>query len=313
MTPGIKGLVCRSCWKLVPPSGRHWMSECSEPTIHPGLVQAALDSEGNEFHKELILTPTTVLGKVRDEFIRRTLPYAPEAQGVNSLIVGTAVGERVEEGLVKGGWTRQVEVRGTLLGKKFKGRMDTVLFDPNGGVFAIENKFAGAGEFYYTRSGHVAKVEVSAQVNMGVHLLSQMDERVKIDSDGRPANVEMQAWTGTIARAAFDKKSGQFVDPWIRQRVPPMNLQEIGAVRPGGAGNTVAEAVEWLDAAFTRVKEGEDPVEVLKSIPHSCETMYGGACRPYCGSNRTCLKLRGVALQDKGIVQVAIPWEEWGL
>lgn len=304
----ITGLICGTCQKVVPASGEHWLNECPEPDIHPGMVQAALDSDGSKFHVEMICTPTTVLGKIREECIKRTLPTWPRAQGLNSMGCGSAVGEWIEPPMLRGGWLRQVSGRGELFGVPFKTRADLVLPDRKAGVLhVIQNKFGGAGEFWYTNTGHLAKIEVSAQVNMEFEILTQMEEFKGL---GRG---ELLAWTGTIAKAAFDKKSGQFTQTWVKQRVKPMTLDEIGEVKPAGSRTSVRENVAIFTQFAAEIAAGVPAVEALKKVPMSCEAMYGGACKVYCGSNLTCLRLAGIRPASRGIVEVEVPFAEAGI
>ena len=314
----IAGLVCRSCWRLVAANGEHWFSECDDPTVHPGIIEAALDDES---HLDLTLTPSTVLGAVRFEFIRRTMKYWPEAQGFNSMQVGAAVGERIEKALLKRGFERQVAAEGTLFGEHFRsGGSDLVLFsaDRKQMHMIVSNKFGNEGTLYYARGrGVVAGNEDAAQVNMEAMLHAQMGREGAMDA-------EMTVWRGTVASAVVttgNKKKnevvGNFRDEWVRQRAPRMTEEEIGALRPFGAGASVVQNVAWLAEGFKRVRGGEDARTILKTLgvieggALACETRFNdAACRAYCGGARTCLFHAGRSLRDKRIVEVRIPLYE---
>ena len=162
--------------------------------------------------------------------------------------------------------------------------------------------FGNAESFYYARGrGELASVEDAARLNMEAALRGITD-------------ADMHVWRGTIVPALVTQANKRSHEPgrsfrqeWIRQRAPQMTLDEIGQVRPYGAGNTVLEAVTWLSAAFARVKDGDEPEEVLKMLPTTCESSFAGqACLAYCGGARTCLSLAGRSLREKGIVEVRL-------
>lgn len=308
----IAGLICRSCLRVVEPNGLHWLNECEQPNVNPGIVQSGVDSES---HLELVLTPTTVLGKVRDQFLQRTFDYYPEAQGFNTREIGTAVAERMEKAIVKasnGRWQRQVTFKGELWGEKFEGTCD-LLFEAGEEddcpTHITDNKMKGEGAFGWARSrGFLASDEDSAQLSMLAELAAQNGVR-----GAREAVLNVWYNCNSAAQKYIYRNNKRITideaeDPGMRARARMMSLDEIAEMRPGGSKSTVLENVRLLAAAFGRVRAGEDPRAVQEDIGMLCDSSFGGkACKWYCDTNRVCFGLRGRALSERNIIGVRLP------
>jgi len=296
----ISGLVCKQCGKVVGASGLHWVWECPSPAIHPGLVQAALNAES---HLGWELTPTTVLGSIRAEIIKRLLPYKPDARGFNSAMWGAAVGRMVEEGMVTGGWLRQVALEGEFWGHPFLGHADLVLADPGSGLWLIDNKAKGEWSFFLQKGrGELASAEDSAQLSMYARMRPKEEALRDVWEAARQKAVHLIAWYGSMLAA---ERKGEELDPWIKARAPLMTMEEIGGLHSGGAANTVREAVDIFVEARRRKEAGDSPETILAAVPMHCQSRFNGkVCRLYCGANRVCLGLAGISLASKGIVAI---------
>lgn len=300
----IAGLICRSCLRVVEASGKHWMSECEQPNINPGIVEAALQAES---HLELTLTPTTVLGGVREEFLKRVFDYHPEAQGLNAPVIGTSVGKTVEEALERASsWKRQQRFTGELWEEYFKGTCDLLSAD---GLTIIDNKMKGEGAFGWARSrGFLASEEDSAQLSM----LAELAEQSGIVG-ARDADLFVWYNCNSAAQKYIYRDNKRITideaeDPGMRARARKMTLEEIAEFRAGGSKSTVLENTKLLAAGFRRVIAGEDPMKVQEDIGMMCDSRFGGkACKWYCGPNRLCFGLRRRALSEKGIISVRVP------
>ncbi len=303
----VAGLVCRTCLCVTPVSARHWMVECDDPTMDPGLLQAALgrqaqrDARMVEVRKSLgeghWFEVSELLGGVRDVFLRRHFPYYPEAQSFNSMEIGDAVGARAEEGLAAAGWKVQVAVKGKLHGVNVFGFIDAVA--PEWMVIR-DTKFKGSGAWAFQKQRGIVAGEVdAAQVNSYRLLALQMGEPV-------PPSVGLEVWYGTN-NAATDREKKP-LDSWFRARAPHMTEAQIGLMYVAGSGSSVKQNAAWLLEAEMRVAAGEPASEVADSIPTTCETMFGRQkCQSYCGPALTCAKLRGLPAGRVGKATVKLP------
>jgi hypothetical protein len=295
------------------------MEECEDPTMHPVLLQKSIAKRlANDYHATLdCLSVTEVLGKVREAAIKCSLPYWPEAQALNSRAYGTAIGKETEQGWREAGWKTQVELVGEFWGIPFRGRLDacTVV---EGVRHIADDKSVAESNMFFEKNSRVAKPEFSAQVAMygGMRVVPREEDVEEWDefcgAFESATSTEGHIWIGAQSRA-FDKKSGQYIESWIRKHAVPMSLDEIASLRPAGSGTTVKENATILWKFKQAVKSGVPAIEALKEVPLSCASMYGGACKLYCDANRTCLKLAGVPLASKAIIDVRLPWGEFGL
>ncbi len=313
---GIEGLVCRSCNKLVAPTAEHWVSECPDPSINPGIVATVMERQKERKPTLEYLTVTQVLGKVRDEAIKMLdLPYYPEAQGFCDMELGTYVDSMATRGWELCGWQTQVRLEGEFWGIPFHGRLDAAIVAD--GVRHIRDcKFTSEGQLYNRKKdGLLAGVEASAQVSMYGRMGIINDGRLETDTERwEQFTADWDAATGTEGYidlgakvAAVNWKTKAFNEAWITQRTEEMTLERIGGVRPGGSKTTVEENARILWEVAQRRKLGESRKEIMKDVPMSCEPMYGGACRAYCGSNRVCLRAAGISLASKMIIGVDLP------
>lgn len=327
MKPGPAGLICRTEQVVTDLSGRHWMEECNEPTMHPALLEADLydHKQGHSYHASLdCLSVTEVLGKVRETAIKCSLPYWPEAQGLNSREFGTAVGMRTQKGWKLAGWKTQVMLAGEFWGIPFRGTLDACTV-ADGVRYIDDDKVTSAENLFRLKSSFVASKEFSAQIGM-YGLMKVMphdgDDVEKWDEFCAEWEAATKTrglvWNGALLKVA--DKSGQLNESWHRQNAEPLGIEEIANLRPAGSQSTVRQNAEALWKFKQAVKKGETPeerhkiaIEAIKEIGLWCASMYGGACRGMCDANRTCLRLAGVPLASKAIIEVRIPWEEHGL
>jgi len=297
----VAGLICRSCGVTTEVSGRHWAGECDDPTVHPGIVQAGIDDLS---HAELALTPTTVLGKVRDEFIKRTMPIWPTGQSLNATTVGQIVGRAIEAAM-KPPWRKQIKLRGEFWGEPFTGTADLALLDDGLEMFSLwDDKFGSERAFLrQVGSGYLAKPEHRAQISMYLEMEPEDRELAPLWVKLRD-KAELRVWYGSMLPPQ-DYKTKKPQDSWLFARAPRMSVEEIAALRPIGGQTTTEENTHLLAPAFRRVKGGEDPRVVARDVPMECKTSFGGmGCQWYCASVLTCYAEAGIDVRTIGLVDL---------
>lgn len=298
----LAGLICRTCLTVTGLSAKHWEGECDEPTIDPGLLQAALDRskqrETRDCHPEGIwFSVTELLGGVREAFLRRHAKLYTDGQAFNSTAWGTAVGEEREAGLRSLGWKTQTHVAGRLFGVNVHGTIDA--HKPDWSKIQ-DGKAKAQGSFYFQQGrGFLASQEDSAQLNCYRLLATQM---------GEPASeAELEVWYGAML-AARDYKTKKPLDSWMRARASRMSEAEIAQMKCGGSLTSVAENASILLAAETRVQAGEDWRVVARDVPDSCREMFGKQkCPDYCAALHVCFGELGKDVRLVGKPRVVMP------
>lgn len=305
----IKGLICRSCLRVTPLDASHWDNgECAEPTIDPGILQAAVTRQIAREERikafraahpgEIWFEVSELLGGVRDVFLRRNMDYWPDAQSFNSTEFGDAVGARCEEGLRSLEWETQTQVQGKLFGVNVFGHIDAHKKDWSR---IRDTKVKSQGSFFYQQGrGFMASNEDAAQVNAYRILATQMGLIGMGESS-------LEIWYGAML-AANDAKTKKPLDSWMKARAPLMSEEQIGALKSGGSMTTVRENAAILLSAQGRVDVGEDPRAVEGSVPMSCKEMFGKQkCSSYCNVVYNCYSLAGLDVRVTGKPKVRIP------
>lgn len=305
----IAGLVCRTCLTVTPPEASHWLiGGCQDPTMDPGLLQAALirQREREEMTEkfraahengEPWFEVSEILGGVRDVFLRRHFALYPEAQYFNSMEVGSAVGLICEIGLRALGWETQSLVYGKLLGVNVFGYIDARTPD---WTTIRDTKFKSQGAFFFQQGrGHLADELTAAQINCYRLLAMQM---------GAPADRAFLEVRYGSNPPAVDSRSKEKLDPWMWARAQYMDEEEIGRLFPGGSETSVAQNVGILVEAERRIADGESVENVAERVPMSCKSMFGKMkCGFYCGALYTCYGLAKEEVRKIGKPRVSLP------
>ena len=250
----------------------HWSSgECS--IYSSRVINTILAKEqGDSNHQGYTLTPTTVLACPRQILIERFLPYAASPESLITMSVGTWAHQALNH--------QAVPVKGTLFGHDFVGEIDAV----DGGIIE-DDKFTGMMSMkWYLDKG--PSIDHIAQVSMYRILHEQAYNNI----DECAINYYMVGGGSTYKGGVSAK-----LPPYIRYVIKTMNEKQLLSHKPLGGDQTVEENLGQLLRSYKAIKDGADPVDVVRQLPLAGTTMlHGQKCPKYCTQFDLCLnKIQG--------------------
>ena len=244
----------------------HWSSgECS--LYSSRIIDVILAKERDDSnHHGFSLTPTTVLACPRQIVIERFLPYKCSPGDLITMSVGTWLHSALNK--------LSVPVKGKLFGHDFVGEIDAV----DGGVLEEDKTTSAASMGWRVRNGpstdHIAQISMYAILHEQAY--NNIDE----------CAINYYCVGGTKGKPSY-----------MRFTVKPMTEKELLAYKPFGGDQTIMENLGQLVRSFKAIKDGADPVDVIKSLPLAGNTMFNGKkCTDYCTVNKLCLnEIEGLA------------------
>jgi len=226
----------------------HWSSgECS--IYSSRVIDTILAKEqGDSNHQGYTLTPTTVLACPRQILIQRFLPYAASPDQFLTMSYGTWMHSAIDY--------LKVPIKGELFGHEFVGEIDAV----DGGIIEEDKTTSLKNMRRIIKYGpEKERPDNIAQLSMYKIIYEQMFNNID-----------------EIALNYYCAGGTDGTPPYMRFVVKPMNEDQILRLKPLGGDQTFEENLGQLVRSFKAIKDGADPIDVIRSLPLAGNTMLHG-------------------------------------